>query len=65
MDLYRKLHLHLVLKQTSWTWTEGGWPVYLASSARVPQAERKLKLPVLASPRTKASLWGPKEELGL
>ena len=65
MDLYRKLHLHLVLKQRPGHGQRGGWPIYLASSARVPQAERKPTLPVLASPGTKASLWGPKEKLGL
>lgn len=41
MDLYRKLHLHLVLKQRPGRGQRGGWPIYLASAARVPQAGRE------------------------
>lgn len=41
MDLYRKLLLHLVLKQRPGRGQRGGWPIYLASAARVPQAGRE------------------------
>lgn len=66
MDLYRKLHLHLVLKRRPGHGQRGGWPIYPAGSARVPRAEEKAQA---AGSRpawgTKASLWGPGEKLGL
>lgn len=58
MDLYRKLHLHLVPKRHPGPGQRGGWPVYPAGSARVPQAERKPELLGLGRPGEQRPVCG-------
>ena len=65
MDLYRKLHLHLVPKRHRGPGQRGGWPIYPTGSARVPQAEKAQAPGSWLAWGTKASLWGPGEKLGL